>query len=119
MKVLEYVRYDSIFSFIYSRREGTPASKLDFVLSDDEIHKNFDRMLQVQNQICLEKNLEYKDRIEEVLVDGVSKTDKNMLSGRTDGGKIVNFTGDKSLKGKYVKIKITNPKQWSLEGELI
>ena len=119
LKVLEYVRYDSIFSFIYSRREGTPASKLDFVLSDDEIHKNFDRMLQVQNQICLEKNLEYKDRIEEVLVDGVSKTDKNMLSGRTDGGKIVNFTGDKSLKGKYVKIKITNPKQWSLEGELI
>lgn len=119
LKVLEYVRYDSIFSFIYSRREGTPAAKLDFVLSDDEIHKNFDRMLEVQNQICLEKNLEYKDRIEEVLVDGASKTDKNMLSGRTDGGKIVNFTGDKSLKGKYVKIKITNPKQWSLEGELI
>ena len=119
LKVLEYVRYDSIFSFIYSRREGTPASKLDFVLSDDEIHNNFDRMLQLQNQICLEKNLEYKDRIEEVLVDGISKTDKNMLSGRTDGGKIVNFTGDKNLKGKYVKIKITNPKQWSLEGELI
>ncbi len=119
LKVLEYVRYDSIFSFIYSRREGTPAAKLDFVLSDEEIHKNFDRMLQVQNQICLEKNLEYKDRIEEVLVDGASKTDKNMLSGRTDGGKIVNFTGDEALKGQYVKIKITNPKQWSLEGEIL
>lgn len=119
LKVLEYVRYDSIFSFIYSRREGTPAAKLDFVLTDDEIHKNFDRMLQVQNQICLEKNLEYKDKIEEVLVDGVSKTDKNMLSGRTDGGKIVNFTGDEKLRGQYVKIKITNPKQWSLEGELL
>ena len=119
IKVLEYVRYDSIFSFIYSRREGTPAAKLDFVLSDEEIHKNFDRMLKLQNQICFEKNLEYKDKIEEVLVDGTSKTDKDMLSGRTDGGKIVNFTGDESLKGQYVKVKITTPKQWSLEGEIL
>ena len=119
VKMLEYVRYDSIFSFIYSRREGTPAAKLDFVLSDEEIHKNFDRLLEVQNQICLEKNLEYKDREEIVLVDGASKTNPHMLSGRTDGGKIVNFTGDESLKGKYVKVKITNPKQWSLEGEII
>jgi tRNA-2-methylthio-N6-dimethylallyladenosine synthase len=119
LEVLKYVRYDNIFSFIYSKREGTPAAKLDFVLSEEEIHKNFDEMLEVQNQICLEKNLEYKDRIEEVLVDGVSKTDNTMLSGRTDGGKIVNFTGDTDLMGKYVKVKITNPKQWSLEGELV
>ena len=100
LEVLKYVRYDNIFSFIYSKREGTPAAKLDFVLSEEEIHKNFDEMLEVQNQICLEKNLEYKDRIEEVLVDGVSKTDNTMLSGRTDGGKIVNFTGDADLMGK-------------------
>lgn len=119
MKMLEYVRYDNIFSFIYSKRDKTPAAKLDFVLTEKEIHANFDKMLELQNQICLEKNLEYKGRIEEVLVDGVSKTDKTMLSGRTDGGKIVNFTGDQSLKGKYVNIKITNPKQWSLEGELV
>ncbi|MDD6563780.1 MAG: tRNA (N6-isopentenyl adenosine(37)-C2)-methylthiotransferase MiaB [Clostridiales bacterium] len=119
LEVLKYVRYDNIFSFIYSKREGTPAAKLDFALSEEEIHKNFDEMLEVQNQICLEKNLEYKDRIEEVLVDGVSKTDNTMLSGRTDGGKIVNFTGDAYLMGKYVKVKITNPKQWSLEGKLI
>lgn len=119
VKMLEYVRYDSIFSFIYSRREGTPAAKLDFVLSDEEIHKNFDRLLEVQNQICLEKNLEYFGREEIVLVDGVSKTNPDMLSGRTDGGKIVNFVGDESLVGEYVKVKITKPKQWSLEGELI
>lgn len=119
LEVLKYVRYDNIFSFIYSKREGTPAAKLDFALSEEEIHKNFDEMLEVQNQICLEKNLEYKDRIEEVLVDGVSKTDNTILSGRTDGGKIVNFTGDADLMGKYVKVKITNPKQWSLEGKLI
>lgn len=117
--VLEYVRYDSIFSFIYSKREGTPAAKMDFVLTDEEIHKNFDKLLEVQNQICYEKNLEYQDRIEEVLVDGISHTDDSILSGRTNGGKLVNFKGEKSLTGQYVKVKITNPKQFSLEGEIV
>lgn len=118
LDVIKTVRFDSIFSFIYSKREGTPAAKLDFVLSDEEIHRNFDELLEVQNQICLEKNLEYKDRIEKVLVDGVSKTDKTLLSGRTDSGKIVNFEGTPDMVGKYVDIKITRPKQWSLYGEL-
>lgn len=118
LDVLKRVRYDNIFSFIYSRREGTPAAKLDFVLTDEETHKNFEEMLEVQNQICLEKNLEYKDRIETVLVEDVSQTEPTVLTGRNDGGKLVTFTGDASLKGKYVKVKITKPKQWSLEGEL-
>ncbi len=119
VEMLKYVRYDSIFSFIYSKREGTPAAKMDFVLTDKEIHKNFDKLLEVQNNICYEKNLEYKDKIVEVLVDGVSHTDDTILSGRTDGGKLVNFKGDKSLEGRYVKVKITNPKQFSLEGEIV
>ncbi|MBQ3124636.1 MAG: tRNA (N6-isopentenyl adenosine(37)-C2)-methylthiotransferase MiaB [Clostridia bacterium] len=118
LEVLKSVRYDNIFSFIYSRREGTPAAKLDFALSDEEIHKNFEEMLEVQNQICLEKNLEYKDKIETVLVEDVSDTEPTILTGRNDGGKLVTFAGDASLKGKYVKVKITKPKQWSLEGEL-
>lgn len=119
MDVLRYVRYDSIFSFIYSRREGTPAAKMDFVLSDDKIHSNFDRLLELQNNICKEKNLEYEGRIETVLADGVSKTDSNLLSGRTDSGKIVNFAGSEDLIGKYVEVKITRARQWSLEGEII
>ncbi len=119
LEVLDYVRYDSIFSFIYSRREGTPAAKMDFVLTDEEIHKNFDELLELQNRICYEKNLEYQDRIEEVLVDGESHTSDDILSGRTDGGKLVNFKGPKSLTGQYVKVKITNPKQFSLEGEIV
>lgn len=118
MKVLEYVRYDSIFSFIYSKREGTPAAKLDFVLTDKEIHSNFDRLLELQNNICREKNLEYEGKTEQVLVDGESKTNCRLLTGRTDSGKIVNFVGDKDLKGKYVNVKITKAKQWSLEGEI-
>ena len=119
IKVLEYVRYDSIFSFIYSRREGTPAAKLDFVLSEERIHENFEKLLDVQNRICYEKNLEYEGRIETVLVDGESKTAPDILSGRTNGGKLVNFKGDASLTGQYIPVKITKAKAWSLEGEIV
>ena len=118
LDVLRKVEFDNIFSFIYSRREGTPAAKLDFVLTDEEIHKNFERLLEVQNEISLRKNKEYVGRVEEVLVDGASKNDKNVLSGRCDSSKIVNFKGDASLIGKYVKVKITQAHTWSLNGEL-
>ena len=117
LDVLRYVRFDSIFSFIYSRREGTPAAKLDFVLSDEQIHRNFNELLELQNSICKEKNLEYVGRTETILVDGESKTSKEHMMGRTDSGKIVNFKGSPDMKGKYIDVKITNAKQWSLEGE--
>lgn len=118
LDVLRKVEFDNIFSFIYSRREGTPAAKLDFVLTDEEIHKNFDRLLEVQNEISKRKNDAYVGRIERVLVDGVSKNDPDMLSGRCDSSKIVNFKGDSSLIGKYVNVKITQAHTWSLNGEL-
>ncbi len=119
LDVLRKVQFDNIFSFIYSRREGTPAAKWDFVLSDEQIHKNFDRLLEVQNEISKSKNDAYVGRVEEVLVDGVSKNNSGTLSGRTDSYKIVNFKGDKSLAGKYVKVRITESHTWSLNGELV
>lgn len=119
LDVIKKVEFDNIFSFIYSRREGTPAAKLDFVLSDEEIHKNFDELLRVQNEISKRKNDAYVGRIEEVLVDGVSKTDKNMLSGRCSSSKIVNFAGDESLVGKYINVRITESRTWSLNGEVV
>lgn len=117
--VLKKVEYDNIFSFIYSRREGTPAAKMDFVLSDEEIHNNFNKLLEVQNEISKRKNDEYVGRIERVLVDGVSKNNDKTLSGRLDSSKIVNFAGDESLVGKYVNVKITEAHTWSLNGELV
>lgn len=119
LDVLKKVEFDNIFSFIYSRREGTPAAKLDFVLTDEEIHKNFDKLLEVQNEISKRKNDAYVGRVETVLVDGVSKNDENALSGRCDSSKIVNFKGDCSLVGKYVKVKITESHTWSLNGILV
>lgn len=118
LDVLKKVEFDNIFSFIYSKRKGTPAAELDFVLSNDEIHKNFDMLLETQNEISLRKNLAFEGKTVEVLVDGESKTDKDMLSGRMENTKIVNFKGDSSLKGKYVNVKITKAHTWSLNGEL-
>ncbi len=119
LDVLRKVEFDHIFSFIYSRREGTPAAKLDFVLTNEEIHANFNRLLDVQNEISKRKNEEYLGRIERILVDGVSKTDIDMLSGRCDSSKIVNFKGDESLIGKYINVKITEAHTWSLNGEIV
>ncbi len=118
LDVLRKVEFDNIFSFIYSRREGTPAAKLDFVLTEDEIHKNFNRLLEVQNEISKRKNEAYVGTVQRVLVDGASKNDPEMLSGRCDSSKVVNFKGDKSLTGKYVEVLITEAKTWSLNGTL-
>ena len=119
LDILRKVEFDNIFSFIYSRREGTPAAKLDFVLTDEEIHNNFNRLLEVQNEISKRKNEAYVGRVEEVLVDGASKNDKNTLSGRCKSSKIVNFKGDESLIGKYINVRITEAHTWSLNGEVV
>lgn len=119
MSLLKEVEYDLIFSFIYSKRKGTPAATMPDVLSDEEKHKNFDRMIELQNIISKKKNDAYMGRVEEVLVEGASKTNPEFLSGRTSGGKIVNFKGDISLVGSIVKVKITETKTWSLGGEII
>lgn len=117
--VLEKVRYDSVFSFIYSKRVGTPAATMDDVIDPDEKKANFNRLLEVQNRISAEINAQYENKEFDILVEGESKTDKTFLTGRTDGGKIVNFKGDKSLIGSIIKVKITKAQTWSLFGEII
>ncbi len=119
LDVLRKAEFDHIFSFIYSRREGTPAAKLDFALSDEEIRRNFNKLLDVQNEISKRKNEAMVGTVETVLVDGVSKNDAAMLSGRCDNSKIVNFKGDKSLIGKYIDVRITEAHTWSLNGEYV
>lgn len=119
LDVLKKVRYDSVFSFIYSKRPGTPAAVMEDVLTSEEKKKNFDRMLEIQNVISAEINAEYNGKTYEVLVEGLSKTNKDVLTGRTDGGKIVNFKGDKNLIGKIINVKIIKSHTWSLTGELV
>ncbi len=117
--LLKEVEYDLIFSFIYSKRKGTPAAVMPDVLTEEEKHANFDRMISLQNEISKKKNDEYLGRTEEVLVEGRSKTNAEFLSGRTSGGKIVNFKAKGDLTGSIVKVRITETKTWSLGGEII
>ncbi len=118
LDVLREVEYDTIFSFIYSKRVGTPAAEMEDVLTEEEKHKNFDRLLEVQNEISKRKNNEYLGKVLPVLVEGVSKNNEAALTGRTEGGKVVNFVGDSNLIGEFVNIKITKTQTWSLFGEI-
>ncbi len=117
--VLKKVRYDTIFSFIYSKRPGTPASKMEDAMTKEEKKECFEKLLKVQEEISYEKNLALKGAEVKVLVEGYSKTDQTVLTGRTEGGKIVNFKGDKECIGNFVTLKITDVKTWSLTGEII
>ncbi|MBQ6389200.1 MAG: tRNA (N6-isopentenyl adenosine(37)-C2)-methylthiotransferase MiaB [Mogibacterium sp.] len=119
LDIARKVRYDSAFTFIYSPREGTPAARFTDQIPDEVCHDRFDRLVDVMNSISLEKNLEYKGRTYEVLVEGVSKTEDNAYAGRTDGFKLVNFTSDKTpdeIIGTLVNVQITESKTFSLEG---
>jgi len=118
--VLEKVRFDTIFSFIYSKRSGTPAAEMEDMITAEEKHKNFDRLLEVQNRISREINETYGNKTFEVLVEGPSKTNPEILAGRTDTGKTVNFPADESIKpGDYVNVKVTKVNTWSLDGEIV
>ena len=118
--VIKKVRFDSVFSFIYSKRGGTPAAKMENQVPEEIKHKHFDILLDVQNQISREINETYRDKVEEIMVEGLSKNNDEMMCGRTSSGKIVNFPKDDALKnGDFINVKITKISTWSLMGERV
>ena len=119
LDLLKTVRYDMIFSFIYSKREGTPAANMPFALSKEEIQKNFEAMLKVQEQISEENSKRFLGTVQKVLVESVSKQNDKRLSARTESNKLVNFEGDDSLIGQMIDVKITKTGPWHLTGEQI
>lgn len=116
--VVKKAKFDSAFTFLYSIREGTPAAKMENQVPDNIKHERFQRLLDVLYPINLEINEKLKNKVLDVLVEEVSKTDESMLTGRTRTNKLVHFKGDKTLIGKSVNVKIINPKTWFLEGTL-
>ena len=119
LDVVKKVGYDMVYNFIYSRRKGTPAAEMDFVLSDEEIKSNFDKLVETQAEILHERNMKLQDATVEVLVEGKSRTDDTMLTGRTTENKVVNFSGSEESIGKIVNVKITHAATWSLTGKII
>ena len=119
LSLVKEVRYDSAFTFLYSIRTGTPAAKFSDQIPEDIKHERFNKLVALVDSISAEKNKEYEGRVEEILVEGKSKRNENTLSGRTDGFKLVNFPGDESRIGKFVKVRITEGKTFSLDGEIV
>jgi len=119
LDLVKRVEFDLAYTFMYSKRKGTPAAEMPDQV-DDEVKKDrLNRLMQVQDAITAKKNVILKGTIKEVLVEGVSKGNKNRLSGRTRTNKIVNFEGPSEFVGKLVNVKITEPHTWSLLGEII
>jgi len=116
LSVVDYVKYDGAFTFIYSPREGTPAARMDDSISLVEKEDRLRRLNEVVNKYALLNNKKYEDTIEKVLVLGVSEKDDNKVYGYTEGMKLVNILGDKDLIGKIVDVKIVEAKSFSLDG---
>jgi len=115
--VVEKVRYDSAFTFIYSKRKGTPAAEMENQIPEDVKHERFNRVLERVNAIVGEINKSYIGKTVEVLVEGKSKTDENKFMGRTRQNKLVNFTTeDTNLIGKLVNVDIVDATGFSLIG---
>jgi len=119
LSVLEEVRFDNIYSFIYSKRKGTPAASMPDQVPPAVSSERFARMLTLQDAISLDKNKQNIGKVLSVLVEGPSKTDPAKLTGRTEKGRLVHFVGSESLVGKYADIKITDVQTHAFFGELI
>ncbi|PWA13298.1 tRNA (N6-isopentenyl adenosine(37)-C2)-methylthiotransferase MiaB [Pueribacillus theae] len=112
------VGYDSAYTFIYSPREGTPAARMKDDVPMSVKKERLQRLNAVVNETALEKNRNYVGEVVEVLVQGESKKNKDVLTGYTRGNKVVHFQGPKSLIGQLVNVRITTAKTWTLDGEL-
>ena len=118
LDVVGKVNYEQVFMFIYSRREGTVADKMENQIPEEIKHKRFDRLKELFDSRVSENNQKYIGTTQKILVDGYSKNDKETLTGRTDTNKVVNFKGNEELIGKMINIKITEEHKWYLSGEI-
>lgn len=117
LDVVEKVKFEQVYMFIYSRRVGTPADKMENQVPEEIKHKRFDKLKKLVESQIEENNQKYVGTIQKVLVEGTSKNNDDMLTGRTDSNKVVIFEGDKNLIGSMVELKIISEHMWYLKGE--
>lgn len=118
LDLVEKVRFDGAFTFIYSPRTGTPAARFKEQIDSEVKKERIQRLNDLVNKIGKEINEKYLNKTVEVLVEGTSKTNAEMLSGKTEGNKTVIFPGDSSLTGKFVEVVIEEPQTWILKGKI-
>ncbi len=117
--VVNKVKYDGAFTFIYSKREGTPASKMEDKINQETKEERLKQLNEIVNNYSLINNKKLENQIVQVLVLGESEKDNTKLYGYTDTMKLVNFEGKKELIGEIVNIKITTAKSFSLDGIVV
>ena len=119
LRVLEEVRFDALFTFIFSPRQGTPAAEMDDPMPREEKLANFNRLTALQDSISEEKHAAYVGKTVRCLIDGLSDDERYDLTARTPGNRLVRVVGDKSALGQFRDVKITGANKWSLFGELV
>ena len=115
LRLVEKVRYDALFTFIFSPRSGTPAAEMPDPYTRAQKQQRFDRLLELQNRISQEKHKDYVGKTMRVLVDG---QDGDQLTARTDGGRLVRMPGDPAWIGTFRQVRIVDSTTWSLVGEI-
>ena len=118
LDVVRKVRFEQVFMFIYSRRVGTPGDKMENQIPEEVKHKRFDRLKALVESQIEENNQKYVGTIQKVLVEGTSKNNENMLTGRTDSNKVVIFKVTKEQIGTMVDLKIVSEHMWYLKGKI-
>ncbi len=119
LSLVNEVRYDAMFTFIYSKREGTPAAKMPDPYTRAEKQVHFDALLDAANTISAEKHKAYEGTTQRVLIDGADGRGEWNLTARTKGGRLVHLKGDEALVGQFAEAKITDSNTWALYGELV
>jgi len=119
LDVIKKAEFDMAYMFIYSKRKGTPAAERQDQIPEYVKKERFELLNKIQNDISIKKNTKLLNEEVEILVEGLSKTNPSMYTGRTGTNKVVNFIGNESLIGSLVKVKIKKALTWSLEGEVV
>ncbi len=117
LDVVRKVNFEQVYMFIYSRRVGTPADKMKNQIPEEEKHKRFDMLKQLVEMQIAKKNKEYVGTTQKVLIEGKSKTNEDLYTGRTDSNKVVVLEAEDSLIGQVVPVKIVSEHMWYLKGE--
>ena len=119
LDVVRKVNFEQVYMFIYSRRNGTPGDKMENQVPDKIKHERFDRLKALVEEQIEVKNKEYVGTIQKVLVEGTSKNNEKLYTGRTDSNKVVIFEGNEELIGKVIDIKIISEHMWYLKGAIV
>ena len=119
LDVVKKVGFEQVYMFIYSRRVGTPGDKMENQVPDDVKHERFERLKKLVESQIAESNKTYLNTTQKVLVEGTSKNNESMLTGRTESNKVVVFDGDNSLINSVIELKIVEDHMWYFKGKKI